>query len=65
MAPIVRNWRSELMRAHPRRFLTMTEEPSRSFGYPHCERGWRNIRRYDPRDRHVSDVNPASLGIEE
>jgi hypothetical protein len=37
------DWRRDLMLWHPRLFLTMTEEPSRSFGYPHCERGWQDI----------------------
>ncbi|WP_165941766.1 MULTISPECIES: hypothetical protein [unclassified Bradyrhizobium] len=37
------NWPRDLMLWHPRLFLTMMEEPSRSFGYPHCERGWQDI----------------------
>jgi hypothetical protein len=37
------DWRRDLMLWHPRLFLTMTEEPSRSFGYPYCERGWQDI----------------------
>ena len=37
------DWRRDLMLWHPRLFLTMTEEPSRSFGYPNCERGWQDI----------------------
>jgi hypothetical protein len=37
------DWRRDLVMWHPRLFLTMTEEPSRSFGYPHCERGWQDI----------------------
>jgi hypothetical protein len=37
------DWRRDLMLWHPRLFLTITEEPGRSFGYPHCERGWQDI----------------------
>lgn len=37
------DWGRDLMLWHPRLFLAMTEEPSRSFGCPHCERGWRDI----------------------
>ncbi|BAC46905.1 blr1640 [Bradyrhizobium diazoefficiens USDA 110] len=37
------DWRRDLMLWHPRLFLTTAEEPSRSFGYPHCERGWQDI----------------------
>ncbi len=37
------DWRRDLMLWHPRLFLTMTEDPSRSLGYPHCERGWQDI----------------------
>ncbi|MCS3445935.1 MULTISPECIES: hypothetical protein [Bradyrhizobium] len=37
------DWKRDLMLWHPRLFLTMAEEPSRSFGYPHCERGWQDI----------------------
>jgi hypothetical protein len=37
------DWRIELMTAHPRLFKIMTGEPERSFGYPLCEAGWRDI----------------------
>jgi len=37
------DWGRDLMLWHPRLFLTMTEEPSRSFGYPHCGRGWQDV----------------------
>ncbi|UFW48181.1 MULTISPECIES: hypothetical protein [Bradyrhizobium] len=37
------DWGRDLMLWHPRLFLTMAEEPSRSIGYPHCERGWQDI----------------------
>lgn len=43
MARIVNDWRIDLMRAHPRLFEVMSDEPERSFGYPLCEAGWRNI----------------------
>jgi hypothetical protein len=36
------DWGRDLMLWHPRLFLTMAEEPSRSFGYPHCESGWQD-----------------------
>jgi hypothetical protein len=39
----VRDWRIEIMRAHPRLFEVMTDEPHLSFGYPLCEEGWRDI----------------------
>ena len=35
-------WRLDLMLKHPRLF-TIAETPSHSFGYPNCERGWRDI----------------------
>jgi hypothetical protein len=37
------DWRIDLMRAHPRLFEIMPDEPERSFGYPLCEAGWRDI----------------------
>lgn len=43
MAHIVQNWRSELMKAHPRLFVITPGEPEHSFGYPLCEQGWRDI----------------------
>ncbi|MET4291913.1 hypothetical protein ACVW1A_008241 [Bradyrhizobium sp. LB1.3] len=33
----------DLMLRHVRLFLPIAEEPSRSFGYPRCERGWQDI----------------------
>jgi hypothetical protein len=43
MAPIVNDWRIDLMRAHPHLFEIMPDEPDRSFGYPLCEAGWRDV----------------------
>jgi hypothetical protein len=37
------DWRIDLMKAHPRLFGIMTGEPERSFGYPRCEAGWRDL----------------------
>lgn len=37
------NWRIEFMRAHPRLFEVMQEEPKLSFGYPLCRKGWRDV----------------------
>ena len=37
------DWRIDLMKAHPRLFEIMTGEPERSFGYPLCEAGWRDV----------------------
>ena len=37
------DWRLDLMAWHPRLFLVLADEPERSFGYPLCERGWRDI----------------------
>jgi hypothetical protein len=37
------DWRIDLIRAHPRLFEIMPDEPERSFGYPLCEAGWRDI----------------------
>jgi hypothetical protein len=35
--------RIDLMKAHPRLFEIMPDEPDRSFGYPLCEAGWRDV----------------------
>jgi len=43
MVPIIQNWRVDLMRAHPRLFEIMTDEPHLSFGYPLCEEGWQDL----------------------
>lgn len=43
MARIVNDWRIDLMQAHPRLFEVTSDEPERSFGYPLCEAGWRDI----------------------
>ncbi|MFG3593090.1 hypothetical protein [Bradyrhizobium sp. RDI18] len=43
MARIVNDWRIDLMRAHPRLFEIVAEEPKHSFGYPLCEAGWRDV----------------------
>jgi len=37
------NWRIDLMKAHPRLFKIITDSPERSFGYPRCESGWRDV----------------------
>jgi len=37
------DWRIDLMTAHPRLFKITTGEPERSFGYPLCEAGWRDV----------------------
>lgn len=37
------DWRRDLMLWHQRLFITMAEDPSRSFGYPLFERGWQDI----------------------
>jgi hypothetical protein len=37
------DWRIDLMKAHPRLFEIMPDEPDRSFGYPLCEAGWRDV----------------------
>jgi hypothetical protein len=37
------DWRIDLMKAHPRLFAIMPGEPERSFGYPLCEAGWRDV----------------------
>ena len=37
------DWRIDLMKAHPRLFEIMPGEPDRSFGYPLCDAGWRDI----------------------
>jgi hypothetical protein len=37
------DWRNDLMRAHPRLFEIIPDEPERSFGYPLCEVGWRDV----------------------
>jgi hypothetical protein len=36
-------WRLEFMKAHPRLFQIMADEPELSFGYPQCQVGWREI----------------------
>jgi hypothetical protein len=43
MARIVHDWRIDFMRSLPRLFEVMPREPERSFGYPLCEAGWRDI----------------------
>jgi hypothetical protein len=37
------DWRIDLMKAHPRLFPIMPDEPTRSLGYPLCEAGWRDV----------------------
>jgi hypothetical protein len=43
MSQIVQNWRSELMKAHPRLFGVMADEPELSLGYPSVRDGWRDL----------------------
>jgi hypothetical protein len=43
MAPIIKDWRVVFMQAHERLFDLMSDEPQRSFGYPLCDAGWRDI----------------------
>jgi hypothetical protein len=43
MTRALQTWRIGLMRAHPRLFEIMTDEPQLSFGYPLCEEGWRDL----------------------
>jgi hypothetical protein len=43
MTRTVHGWRIEFMRAHPRLFEIMADEPDRSFGSPLCEEGWRDV----------------------
>ncbi len=43
MAPIVKDWRVVFMQAHERLFDLIADEPQRSFGYPLCDAGWRDI----------------------
>jgi hypothetical protein len=43
MASVVKDWRVVLMQAHERLFDLMPNEPERSFGYPLCDAGWRDI----------------------
>ncbi|MVT64844.1 hypothetical protein GPL21_06955 [Bradyrhizobium pachyrhizi] len=38
-----RDWRTEFMLSHTRLFDVVPDEPERSFGYPRCEAGWRDI----------------------
>ena len=43
MAQNLNDWRIDVMRAHPRLFEVMSDEPEQSLGYPLCEAGWRDI----------------------
>jgi hypothetical protein len=43
MTRAFQTWRIDLMRAHPRLFEVMSDEPHLSFGYPLCEEGWRDL----------------------
>ncbi|MDE5444399.1 hypothetical protein GWG65_23700 [Bradyrhizobium sp. CSA207] len=43
MAQIAQNWRIEFMRAHPRLFEFMQDEPKDTFGYPLCNEGWQDV----------------------
>ena len=57
MARIVSDWRIDFMRAHPRLFDLMTDEPERSFGYPLCDAGWR-----DALERLCTRIEDAETG---
>jgi hypothetical protein len=37
------DWRRDLMLWHPRLFFVLADELHLSFGYPLCERGWRDV----------------------
>jgi hypothetical protein len=43
MAGVVRDWRIELVEAHPRLFLGPTGRPESARGSPSCEEGWRDL----------------------
>jgi hypothetical protein len=43
MTPILHDWRIDFMRSHSPLFEVLTDEPDRSFGYPLCEEGWRDV----------------------
>jgi hypothetical protein len=43
MTQALQTWRIDLMRAHPRLFEVMSDQPRLSFGYPLCEAGWRDL----------------------
>jgi hypothetical protein len=43
MMAAAQNWRLDFMRAHPRVFEIMADEPELSFDYPNCEEGWRDV----------------------
>jgi hypothetical protein len=43
LAQILNDWRIDFMRAHPRVFEILADEPERSFGYPLCKAGWRDV----------------------
>jgi len=43
MAAIMKEWRIDLMQARARLFDLMPDDPERSFGYPNCKEGWRDI----------------------
>jgi hypothetical protein len=39
----VRDWRIELIEAHPRLFVPLAGNLDRATGYPTCEEGWRDL----------------------
>jgi hypothetical protein len=43
MALLIDDWRTVFMQAHERLFDLMPNKPERSFGYPLCDAGWRDI----------------------
>jgi hypothetical protein len=43
MADLPKDWRIELMAAHPNLFQPPKEEPWATEGYPNCEEGWHDL----------------------
>jgi hypothetical protein len=43
MTDVVRNWRVELMEAHPNLFPPQTSHSGSACGYPSCGDGWRDL----------------------
>jgi hypothetical protein len=60
MAPIIKDWRVVFTQAHERLFDLIADEPQRSFGYPLCDAGWRDIlERLCIRDETALQENDA------
>lgn len=43
MAPIMKDWRTELVEAYPDLFHPPADEPAAAQGYPECGEGWRDL----------------------